>query len=363
MPLFIAKPPSTQCQKHMGKEQTIYQQQHAAEQAGADGRYWPHRLDLAVAETLPREAKGIYSVAVMQDLWTRRGAKSVDEEGNRVLHETQNREHLHADFLSISHTVGVLYDIIQQRAHVDVEMLAQQLYDNREEFFPEALRQMAKIRPDQVSGAHQGRDPLLHTCYDLAYYVADVANSSEGSRQPDETIFIEIMALLLHDFGKLFDPKDPSHGSGSVVWSEQWLSELAATIPNSTEPREVNEYRLRFLMRFHDVPGNIDLGNLTIDEAVMAMVEDGYLPSQGLLLSLRRIQEADMAGTPGIPEKFRKKNREYLADIEQRILNLKRQFGFDDEMIPTEALLSDDANLVDELFKTIARQKESVSVR
>lgn len=347
----------------MGTEQkTVYQRQHALEQSGADGRLWPAQLELAVVETLPRETKGLYSVALMQDLWTRRGERMQGEKGD-VLRSTLEGKHKENDFVTISHTVGFLYETIQGGEEVNVEQLAQYLYDNRTEFFPELLLQMEQFGADQVSGAHQGRNPLLHTCYVLANYTAEVSRAPEASRQPDETICIEIIALLGHDTGKVFDPKDPSHGSGSVVWSEQWLSELAATIPNSTETQEVNEFRLRFLMRFHDVPGNIDLGNLTVDEAVMAMVEDGYLPSQGLLLSLRRIQEADMAGTPGIPEKFRKKNREHLLAIEQRILNLKRQFGFIDEMIPTEALVADDANLVDELFRTIARAKELVSVR
>jgi hypothetical protein len=361
VPLFL--PLSTQCKKHMGIEQTTIYQQHLAEQAGSrvDGRLLPSEVDLAV-RSLPRDARGIYSVAVMRDLWEKRGAKMQGEKGD-VLRTTLEGENIENDFIAISRTVGFLYETIQRGEEIDVQQLAEHVYDNRAEFFPEALLEMASIGPDQVSGSHQGRNPLLHTCYDLAHYVSDVVNSSEVSRQPDETIFIEIMALILHDFGKLFDPKDPSHGSGSVVWSEQWLTQLAETIPNTTESTEVNMYRIRFLMRFHDVPGNIDLGNLTVDEAVMAMVEDGYLPSQGLMLSLRRIQEADMAGTPGIPAKFRKKNREYLADIQQRILNLKREYGFDDEMIPTEALLTDDANLVDELFRTIARARESVSVR
>lgn len=352
----------------MGKEQTIFQQRHDLEQQGArqdgsysDERLVPAKVDFALV-TLPRKTRGLYSVALMQNLWTKRAEKMQGEKG-AILRATLEGKHKENDFITISRIVAYLYETIKSGEEVDVEQLAQYLYQNRTDFFPQVMLQMEHFDPDQVSGAHHGRNPLLHTCYVLANYVAGVARSPESSRQPDETLFIEILALFGHDNGKIFDPKDPSHGSGSVVWSEQWLSELAATIPNSTEPQEVNEYRLRFLMRFHDVPGNIDLGNLTVDEAVMAMVEDGYLPSQGLLLSLRRIQEADMAGTPGIPEKFRKKNREHLLAIEQRILNLKRQLGLDDEMIPIETLLAKDLSLADELFRTIARERASVNVR
>lgn len=306
-----------------------------------------------------KNAKDIYNASKMGARWGLI-ARHLPGQNGETLRSTLEGKHLAQDYLVISRTVGFLYEAIQHEI-TDIELLRDSLYQRRNEFFPQAMLPMEHITGDQVSKSHEGRNPLLHTCDDLAQYAAEVARTPKSSRQSDSLIFVEISALILHDFGKLFNTKDPSHGSGSVRWSEQWIDGLAKTFPVKTEQKEIIQYQLNFLMKFHDLPGNVDIGNLTVEDAVRAMLDMGYVPSSELMLSLERVQEADMAGTPGMPTEFRERNKKILVHIRQTLENIKKQYGIADAIVPTEQLISDDTDLVKQFFSLVTRA-ETVTV-
>ncbi len=318
-----------------------------------------HNLSLSSVDVphllapLPRNAENIYHSAAMSQRWDLIARHMPGAKGE-VLRNTLEGANAAEDYLAISRTIGFLYEAIGHDI-TDVGYLRDTLYENRSRFFPQSLQNLEHFAPEQVSKSHEGRNPLLHTCDDLAQYAVDVAQTPEKSRQSDSMIFIEVAAILLHDYGKLFDPKDPSHGSGSVRWSEKWVAGLAETFPDKTIDKDILTYQLNFLMKFHDLPGNIDLGNLDIEGAVRVMLDEGYIPSNQLLLSLERVQEADMLGTPGMPREFRQKNRQILRQLRQTIENIKIEYGVADSIVPTEQLISTDKDLVTEFFAMISR--------
>ena len=339
----------------MHKEQILFEQTTKPHDH-ADGRLVPSEVDLPeVLRPKPRDAWGSETISSMKDRWMGIAAHLPGRKGE-VLRSTLEGKSLEGDYRAITQTVAFIYDAIL-KGESDVEYLTAQLYDNRETFFPLALQEMEHFGPQDVSGAHEGRNPLLHTCVDMAEYVAEIVAAPDAARPSDQTLFVEITALLLHDYGKLFDPKDPTHGSGSVFWSERWITGLAETFPDKSIDPDIISYQLKFLMKFHDLPGNIDLGTITVEDAVKIMLDEGYVPSSQLLLSLERIQEADMRGTPGMPQQFRTANRRILRELRQTLITLKEQYHIADQIIPSEELISEDKNLVQQFFALLAAEQ------
>ena len=313
-----------------------------------------------ITEPFPREAPtifpGIVPYAVLQWLWDQR-ISALPEEHEEILRQTLEGETREQDFEAFAAMLDYVETAIAAD-RIDIEEMTQEMYERREELFPVAVLQMEFVDPSRVSGSHMGRNPLLHTCHDMAAYIADIATTKEEYRISRTEIAVESFALQLHDFGKLFDPLDPTHGSGSVFWSEGWIEEFSRKLSevDGQQDAELIAYKIRFLMRFHDVAGNIDLGFSTIEKSVNEMLDEGYFPSESLILALYRIQEADMEGTPGMPEKFQKVNRTIMRKLHEMIVKLKEEFGLDSRIIPTaETNFGNDRELVQNFFATAVR--------
>lgn len=302
---------------------------------------------------LPRDAKTMFHQDKMNELWSLRPKYMTGEKG-KVLRATLEGKHLENDVSTLLSTVDFLFTLTN-RSEQGVEQLTQELYQNRATVFPLALQQLEHFGPSDVSASHAERNPLLHTCYVIAEYVVDIATAPEVARPSDDTIRLELFSLVIHDFGKLFNSFDPSHPSGSVVWGEQWIAQFVESMPSELGQKEVLKYKLRFLTRFHDLPGNIDLGNVSLEEAIISMLDEGYVPSTSLLLGLERIQTADMKGTPLMPERFREKNNQIIRQIMQAFENIKEEYGLADSIVPTEESILSDKALINDFFALVAR--------
>ena len=66
---------------------------------------------------------------------------------------------------------------------------------------------------------------------------------------------------------------------------------------------------------------------------------------------------SDMRGTPGMPQQFRTANRRILRELRQTLITLKEQYHIADLIIPSEELISEDKNLVQQFFALLAAEQ------
>ncbi len=271
----------------------------------------------------------------------------------KVLDATMRGEYLEEDFVQISRAIGFL--LYHYRGAVDGVMpfdrtyVIDCLYNNASQYFPRAMQLLAaEGMRNAVTVRHQQRDPLEHTCDAMANMVElHIAQPSLDL----ETISLELMAILLHDFGKLHNPQDASHASGSVVWAKQWITKLAAKLPGNmvfadttrTSSRYTSRYTkeqagflLNFLIQFHDIGGFIDSGQLTLEQGFDLMLEGDFIPDTQALLSLMRIQDADMRAIPGMPDQFVSGNRQVVWRLLQKLTMYRETQGIGEALEPTK---------------------------
>ncbi|MCB9801128.1 MAG: hypothetical protein H6773_03020 [Pseudomonadales bacterium] len=294
----------------------------------------------------------------------------VDPRKADILDKTMNGEFLEEDFQNLSRATSFL--LSQLEAHhrgeyeYDRDFVRDTLYQYKERFFPNAMQLLSDAgMSEAVSGQHKNRDPLLHTCEAMANIIlAHIKNPTLDT----ETIALEIVAITLHDFGKLHNPKDASHASGSVVWSQKWIDGIAAKmseihlVTNANRyirpPRytaEEAKFVLNFLIQYHDLGGFIDSKKISKEQAFELMLSGEFVPNTQTMLSLKRVQDADMAAIPDMDPRFIKGNREALDDLLQRLVMLRFDKGYPEDLFLIEQLGELSQDDMDKLFGTIAR--------
>jgi len=264
----------------------------------------------------------------------------------KILEQTMSGELLEEDLKNISSATHFLMNFLKKvqagEEPFDRTFVMEALYENRTSFFPQAMQLLSgKDMGKLVTSSHRERDPLKHICEATASLVESLVD------HPDldlEIVSLEIIAIMLHDFGKLHNPKDPSHASGSLVWAKKWIDAVAAQIPEmarkggSAENQskysvEEAQYILQFLIQFHDLAGFVDAKKLTLDQATKILLSGDFIPNEQLLLSLSRIQNADMSAIPGMRSDFKAGNRQVLLELMQRVHSFRAQSGFEEGLL------------------------------
>lgn len=406
----------------MVKEHTLYQQQYHEGQRGPDsrGHYPDNRLTPAETilpeRTLPHldgrnpalispdgrmvlydeSSMAVQYQEVLDALLieeqlegeTDRQYESRQRKG-RLLQETMAGKHLEQDFKLISTALGFLMDRVSSIAQNKDEYfslplrpgqteedrrvayrneLRDQLYINKEHFFPAAMQALSDAEMSGlVTGQHGGRDPLLHICEAMASMAISIGlyqKKSDTFTQIDiDMVSLELSAIMLHDFGKLHDPKDPTHAAGSIFWADKWIQGIAkklitdipdhvvATLPPEvqvnhklakTEKEEKAGFFIRFLIKYHDLGGFISAGKLTMQEALKWIVSEKYIPSREAMYALEAIQDADMDAIPGMKPQFVLENRASLQELAMRLDRFKTKMGLQDDLF----VLSESAKVV-----------------
>ena len=380
------------------EQHNIYQKQHNLDQQGAgpggeypDGRLTPAQVELPQVHPneLPafaspdgdirviykRDSMAVRYQKMVADLFTHYPDKAV------ILEKTMNGEFLAEDIRSISRAAAFLMDTLRAAQAgeytYDSEYMTQTLYQYQDIFFPQAMQLLSGEGMDtQVTAQHKNRDPLLHTCEAMASLVETLIAFKDLD---DQTISLEIIAIMLHDFGKLHNPKDISHPSGSIVWASEWITSIAnqtaELVTNNNSPEDRNYfategapvierasrysaeeagYMLHFLIQFHDIAGFIDAGRLSMEDGMTLLLSDDYIPNMQALLSLKRIQDADMTAIPGMRQDFVAANRRILDMLMQKIATFRTQSGFEEELVPRENVRPMSDAEVKQLFATVA---------
>lgn len=298
----------------------------------------------------------------------------------RLLQETMDGKHLERDFRLISNALGFLMDRVRSIARGDDEYfslplrpgqteedrrvayrneLREQLYTNKEQFFPAAMQALSDAEMSGlVTGQHGGRDPLLHICEAMASMAISIGlyqKKSDTFTQIDiDMVSLELSAIMLHDFGKLHDPKDPTHAAGSIFWADKWIQGIAGKLISSnipdhivaTLPPDARETHLlseaqkaekagffvRFLIKYHDLGGFISAGKLSMQDALKWILREKYIPSRESMYALEAIQDADMDAIPGMKPEFIDENRRNLHILAMQLDRLKKNLGLQDDL-------------------------------
>lgn len=426
----------------MAKELTVYQQQHRQEQLGPDaqGRYPDGRLTPAQVELPERRlphlegknpalispdgrmvlydesSMAVQYQAVLDALLveeqlegeTNRQYEARQRKG-RLLQETMAGKHLEHDFRLISNALGFLMDKVQaiatnrddyfsmplrqgetqeQRRIVYRDELRDQLYSHREIFFPRAMQALSDAEMSGlVTGQHGGRDPLLHICEAMASMTISIGlyqkESDTFTKIDIDMVSLELSAIMLHDFGKLHDPKDPTHAAGSLFWADKWIQGIAqklisdvpehivAALPpdaqasyllSKAQKAEKAGFFIRFLIKYHDLGGFISAGKLSMQDALKWILTEKYIPSRETMYALEAIQDADMDAIPGMKSEFIAENRASLQELAMRLDRLKTNMGLQDDLFVlsegVHALSDDEIKL---LLNTLAHSQTAPS--
>jgi len=307
---------------------------------------------------------------------------------------------LDADFKQISRALAVLMDTVQQIAdgrdfYFDVpyregqtkeerriifrDQVRDQLYGNRAIYFPKAMLALSDAEMGGlVTAQHGGRDPLEHICEAMASMAVSIGlyqkESDTYTRIDVDLIAMQLSAIMLHDFGKLHNPQDPTHAVGSVFWAENWIHGISSKLVSFKDPDmlvhlppEVREeiiisqakksdeaaFFLKFLIKYHDLAGFISTGKLTSQQALEWFTREKYIPSRKAMHALRAIQEADMDAIPKMKAIFKEENRLHLSELMERLDTFKERMGLvDDAFVATDSvILPGEAGQVDFLLR------------
>ena len=177
------------------------------------------------------------------------------------------------------------------------------------ETLPQSLQCLHSLNNEEVTRSHLGIDPLTHSrrVLDNVLHEYSAANVVADSSQ----LVVEVLGAVLHDIGKLFGPKDANHPIISEAVVEAMADELMSLFEDRypLEQADAHVHQIEFLVRFHDVCGNIEAGRVSFNQAFRDIIAHPGFSSMAID-ALGRLQAADMAATPGMMERFRVANQE-----------------------------------------------------
>jgi len=230
--------------------------------------------------------------------------------------------------------VEQIFEIIKQPTAAQVfqeKFLSERSIPEEWPHFLQALEKMGKI----VSSSHKKTDPARHSLMATHCYFE---KAQEESSMPigQLQLLIEVVAVLLHDVGKIFGPKFVAHSQFSWLIASGILNEISPyirhlqaqlDIKDQTWTSEKIEQWFAFLISYHDVCGLVSSGKIEI-ERLFDLV-DKYQITPEMWQALGRVQEADMAAIEGMSDKWKIENRQIYHLITHHIR--ESQAGYTNE--------------------------------
>lgn len=233
-----------------------------------------------------------------------------------IVQQTLQRESAGEDTQKAAACLAFIVDSLQQK--VAPESFIFELYSRKQTFFPDFALAMDDFNGSVVTKSHDGINPLRHTCNCMLSYYEKFGFDADISL---ERKIVDLMAIYIHDFGKIINPKEEMHPAGSILLGAPILTALSETISGALgiDADEVRKTIL-FSVCFHDLSGNVDAGRVTKDDAVRLAAE--WKPTEDMWSSLSNVQYCDMMCIPKLPHFLRKNNIEMLREIKLAVEEL-----------------------------------------
>ncbi|MDA1079606.1 MAG: hypothetical protein O2840_02870 [bacterium] len=143
---------------------------------------------------------------------------------------------------------------------------------------------------------HRGTNPTSHTARVILEWFREAQTRFPSSSLQGESVWAfreELLAVMLHDLGKVLNPRFDGHHK--ISWTLAWESVRALFAHFNLETR--SDDKVNFMISMHDICGHIAAGRMKYVD----VLEDFSRVGEDYMLSLFYVQLADISAIKAMP--------------------------------------------------------------